>query len=177
VIGTSIAVGRIALVLEAKTGLSRELAERLVIVGAVVLSLPFLVGLTHVSRRLAETMAEVALPRRAEVKVDLAAAPRRALLRCSRPGMSLPWRALTRRWRRLAGCWPLSRCQPRAPLETSGAPRGAHAGRPLLADAGGVGFCSVMSRSSTSASVASMAAMRASKQRDWLPMRCSYTTA
>ncbi|HEX8706253.1 MAG TPA: TrkA C-terminal domain-containing protein, partial [Myxococcaceae bacterium] len=80
VIGASLAVGRVALALEEKTGLSRELAERLVIVGAIVLSIPFLVGVVHVSRRLADTLAERALPHRAEGKVDLAAAPRRALL-------------------------------------------------------------------------------------------------
>jgi CPA2 family monovalent cation:H+ antiporter-2 len=80
VIGTSVSVGKIALVLEQKTGLGRELAERLVIVGAVVLSIPFLVGVVHVARRLGETLAEVALPHRAGGKVDLAAAPRRALL-------------------------------------------------------------------------------------------------
>jgi CPA2 family monovalent cation:H+ antiporter-2 len=80
VIGTSLSAGKLALAVEEKTGLSRALAERLVIVGAVVLSIPFLVGVVHVARRLAVTLAEVALPHRAEGKVDLAAAPRRALL-------------------------------------------------------------------------------------------------
>jgi len=80
VIGTSLAVGRIALALEERTGLSRELAGRLVIVGAVVLSIPFLVGVVQVARRLGATLAEMALPHRTDGKVDLAAAPRRALL-------------------------------------------------------------------------------------------------
>jgi CPA2 family monovalent cation:H+ antiporter-2 len=80
VIGTSLTVGKLALAVEEKTGLSRTLAERLVVVGAVVLAIPFLVGVVRVARRLAETLAEVALPHRAEGKVDLAAAPRRALL-------------------------------------------------------------------------------------------------
>jgi CPA2 family monovalent cation:H+ antiporter-2 len=80
VIGTSLSVAKIALAVEEKTGVSSALAERLVVVGAVVLSIPFLVGVVHVSRRLAETLAEIALPHRAEGKTDLAAAPRRALL-------------------------------------------------------------------------------------------------
>jgi CPA2 family monovalent cation:H+ antiporter-2 len=80
VIGTSLSVGKIALVLEEETVLGRDLAERLVVGGALALSVPFLVGIVHVARRLAETLAERALPHRTDIKVDLAAAPRRALL-------------------------------------------------------------------------------------------------
>jgi len=80
VIGTSLALRKGSLFLEEKAGLDQSLAEKLVIVGAVVLALPFLVGIVRVARRLAGELAAVALPHRAVGKTDLAAAPRRVLL-------------------------------------------------------------------------------------------------
>lgn len=80
VIGAALSIGKVALLVEEKLGIGRVLAGRLAIVGAVVLAVPFLVGVAGISRRLAATLAEVALPRRADGKVDLAAAPRRVLL-------------------------------------------------------------------------------------------------
>jgi CPA2 family monovalent cation:H+ antiporter-2 len=80
VIGTSLALGKGSLFLEEKAGLDQSLAEKLVIAGAVVLALPFLVGIVRVARRLAGELAAVALPHQAEGKTDLAAAPRRVLL-------------------------------------------------------------------------------------------------
>lgn len=80
VICTSLTVGRIAVLIEERTGLSRALAERLVIVGAVCLAIPFLVGVVGLARRLATTLAEVALPPRDSGKLDLAMAPRRVLV-------------------------------------------------------------------------------------------------
>ncbi|MDC0713678.1 cation:proton antiporter [Stigmatella sp. ncwal1] len=79
VIGTSLTIGRVSLMIEEKTGVRGSLAETLVIVGAVVLSLPFLVGVARLASRVGVTLAEVVLPRRPDRKVDLAAAPRRAL--------------------------------------------------------------------------------------------------
>jgi CPA2 family monovalent cation:H+ antiporter-2 len=80
VIGTSLSLDKIAVLLEEQAGLSRSLAEKLVIAGAVTLALPFLVGIVRVARRLAGELAVVALPQRAQGKTDLAAAPRRVLL-------------------------------------------------------------------------------------------------
>jgi CPA2 family monovalent cation:H+ antiporter-2 len=80
VIGTSLALGKISLLLEEKVGLSGPLAEKLVIAGAVTLALPFLVGIVRVARRLAGELAAVALPHRTGGKTDLAAAPRRVLV-------------------------------------------------------------------------------------------------
>jgi CPA2 family monovalent cation:H+ antiporter-2 len=80
VIGTALTVGKVALFVEARLGIGRVLAERLVIVGAVVLAVPFLVGVAGISRRLAATLAAVALPHRTDGRVDLAAAPRRVLV-------------------------------------------------------------------------------------------------
>ncbi|HYH99227.1 cation:proton antiporter [Hyalangium sp.] len=80
VIGTSLSLERIAVLIEEQAGLSRALAEKLVIVGAITLALPFLVGIVRVARRLAGELAAVALPHRAAGKTDLAAAPRRVLL-------------------------------------------------------------------------------------------------
>ncbi|KFE65334.1 cation:proton antiporter [Hyalangium minutum] len=80
VIGTSLALGKITHRVEEQVGLSESLAEKLVIAGAVILALPFLVGIVRVARRLAGELAAVALPLRAEGKTDLAAAPRRVLV-------------------------------------------------------------------------------------------------
>jgi len=80
VIGTSLALGRSSQLLEEHLGLSGPLAEKLVIAGAVMLALPFLIGIVRVARRLAGELAAAALPLRPEGKTDLAAAPRRVLV-------------------------------------------------------------------------------------------------
>ncbi|MCP3139707.1 cation:proton antiporter domain-containing protein [Pyxidicoccus xibeiensis] len=80
VIGTSLAAGKVAAAVEARTGLGQELAKNLIIAGAVLLSVPFLVGVVSLARRLGTVLAEVALPLRTDGKVDLAAAPRRLLV-------------------------------------------------------------------------------------------------
>ncbi|MFP2927986.1 cation:proton antiporter [Pyxidicoccus sp. 3LG] len=80
VIGTSLAAGKVAVFIEERTGLGQQLAKNLLIAGAVVLSVPFLVGVVSLARRLGGMLAEVALPLRTDGKVDLAAAPRRLLV-------------------------------------------------------------------------------------------------
>ncbi|WP_224372220.1 cation:proton antiporter domain-containing protein [Hyalangium versicolor] len=80
VIGSSLSLRKISVLLEEQMGLSRGLAEKLIIGGAVVLALPFLVGIIRVARRLAGELAAAALPVRAAGTTDLAAAPRRVLL-------------------------------------------------------------------------------------------------
>ncbi|MFP2909458.1 cation:proton antiporter [Pyxidicoccus sp. 3LFB2] len=80
VIGTSLAAGKVAVYVEARTGLGQAVAKNLIILGAVVLAAPFLVGVVSLARRLGTVLADVALPRRTDGKVDLAAAPRRLLV-------------------------------------------------------------------------------------------------
>jgi CPA2 family monovalent cation:H+ antiporter-2 len=80
VIGTSVSFERLSLLLQERAGLSQSLAEKAVIGAAIVLSIPFLIGVVRIARRLGVVVAEVALPPRTDGKVDLAAAPRRVLL-------------------------------------------------------------------------------------------------
>jgi CPA2 family monovalent cation:H+ antiporter-2 len=80
IIGTSIGLPRLASFIEAGTGVGSELARIAVIAGAAGLSIPFCVGIFRIARRLGITLAERALPARADGKVDLAAAPRRVLV-------------------------------------------------------------------------------------------------
>ena len=80
VIGTSVWAGRIGVIVEEKTGLTQTVALPLVFAAAAGLALPFCVGIVRVARRFGATLAEAALPARADGKVDLAAAPRRALV-------------------------------------------------------------------------------------------------
>jgi monovalent cation:H+ antiporter-2, CPA2 family len=80
VIGGSLSSTRIARFLEARTGIDQSVAEWLVIAGTAVLSIPFLIGVVRLARRLGEMLSEVALPRAAGGKTDLSAAPRRVLI-------------------------------------------------------------------------------------------------
>ena len=59
------------------TGLALTVVTAILVAGAVLLSVPFLVGVVSLARRLGGMLAEVALPLRTDGKVDLAAAPRR----------------------------------------------------------------------------------------------------
>jgi CPA2 family monovalent cation:H+ antiporter-2 len=70
------------------TGMGPTAARILVISGAFALSLPLLLGLGRLARRLGETLAERALPHRAG-KVDMDAAPRRALVVTLQLGVAL----------------------------------------------------------------------------------------
>ncbi|MBN1206011.1 MAG: cation:proton antiporter [Myxococcaceae bacterium] len=80
VVGTSLSLEKISLLLEDAAGVSQGLAEKLIIGGAILLALPFLLGIVQVARRLAGTLSLVALPLRAEGRMDLAAAPRHVLV-------------------------------------------------------------------------------------------------
>jgi CPA2 family monovalent cation:H+ antiporter-2 len=80
VIGASVSLGKVSAFIEERTGLSGPLAEKLIIGGAVLLALPFLVGIVRVARRLAAALAAVALPLKPVGKTDLAAAPRQVLV-------------------------------------------------------------------------------------------------
>ncbi|NVJ01686.1 cation:proton antiporter [Myxococcus sp. AM009] len=80
VIGTSLMAGKLASIIEQQLGIDESLSRYLILGGAVLLSIPFLVGVVQVARRLGEELAEAALPGRKDGRVDLAAAPRRVLL-------------------------------------------------------------------------------------------------
>jgi CPA2 family monovalent cation:H+ antiporter-2 len=80
VIGTALSLERIADFAGERLGLSELLARVAVIAGALALAIPFLVGLFDITRRLGLSLAVLALPAAAKGKVDLAAAPRRALV-------------------------------------------------------------------------------------------------
>jgi CPA2 family monovalent cation:H+ antiporter-2 len=80
VIGTSLALGDIVAYVGRVFDLQAPVARPLVIAGAAILMLPFLIGIGRVSRRLGRALAEAALPERHRKDVDLARAPRRVLV-------------------------------------------------------------------------------------------------
>lgn len=65
---------------EGKLGINGMIVKLLVVAGAIAIGLPFFFGIIRVTRRLGITLAEAALPLSPEGKVDLGAAPRRALV-------------------------------------------------------------------------------------------------
>ncbi|MCP3059233.1 cation:proton antiporter [Myxococcus sp. K38C18041901] len=80
VIGTSLMADRMAHFVEVQTGVDEDLSKNLILGGAVLLGVPFIVGVIGMARRLGTILAEAALPARQDGKLDLAAAPRRVLL-------------------------------------------------------------------------------------------------
>jgi monovalent cation:H+ antiporter-2, CPA2 family len=80
VIGAAVFRDEVALIIEARVGLEARMARYAVIGAAGVLSLPFGYGIVIIARRLGLILAESALPHRPSGEVDLAAAPRRALV-------------------------------------------------------------------------------------------------
>ncbi len=80
IIGTSVGSQTMAAFIESKTAFGGTLARILVLGGAVALALPFCIGIIRVARGLGASLAERALPATTNGKVDLAAAPRRALV-------------------------------------------------------------------------------------------------
>jgi CPA2 family monovalent cation:H+ antiporter-2 len=79
VIATSLSAETIAGLVESRFGASGAVSRAVVIVAAIALSAPFLVGILRITGRLVGTLAEAALPEPSEARLDLAAAPRRAL--------------------------------------------------------------------------------------------------
>ena len=80
VIGAVVSTESIAEFASLKLGLSAGLARVLVILAAVALAMPLLIGIFRITRGLGLSLAQAALPAAAQGKVDLAAAPRRALV-------------------------------------------------------------------------------------------------
>jgi CPA2 family monovalent cation:H+ antiporter-2 len=79
-VGTAVFLDRMAAVLEHALGVDAAVARVALAVTAGLLALPLLAGIVRVAQRLGFAIAEGALPAAAEGKLDLAAAPRRALV-------------------------------------------------------------------------------------------------
>jgi len=80
VIGTTMSAERMAGFVESRTGLDEDVSKNVILGGAVLLAVPFILGVIGIARRLGATLAEAALPARKDGKLDLAVAPRRVLL-------------------------------------------------------------------------------------------------
>ena len=78
-IATSLSAETIAGLVASRFGASSAVSRAAVIVSAIALAAPFFVGILRITGRLVGTLAEAALPEPSEARVDLAAAPRRAL--------------------------------------------------------------------------------------------------
>jgi CPA2 family monovalent cation:H+ antiporter-2 len=80
VIGASLALVPLVVQIEKRFGVTASLARLTVIAGAAALALPFCLGIVRQARKVGLVLAEMALPSAAEGQLDLAAAPRRALI-------------------------------------------------------------------------------------------------
>ena len=91
VIGTAVSIDRLASFVQDHVDLARGAARSVVLAAAAALSLPFLIGVVRVARRFGVTLAAISFPDRRDAGapdtsdgvgagVDLAAAPRRALV-------------------------------------------------------------------------------------------------
>lgn len=80
IIGASVGLGSMAGFIEERFGLGHTLANMVVVTAVAALAVPFCIGIIGIARRLGVALAERALPATAGGKVDLAAAPRRALV-------------------------------------------------------------------------------------------------
>jgi CPA2 family monovalent cation:H+ antiporter-2 len=80
VIGAAVSAESIAAFASLKLGLSSGTAHVLVILAAVALAMPLMIGIVRITRGLGLSLAQAALPAAAEGKLDLAGAPRRALV-------------------------------------------------------------------------------------------------
>ncbi len=78
-IGAAIAAPSAAAAAAAALGVGQATARVVILVGAAALSAPFCVGIVGLARRLAVKLADRVLPAPSENRVDLSAAPRRAL--------------------------------------------------------------------------------------------------
>jgi CPA2 family monovalent cation:H+ antiporter-2 len=80
VIGGALSLESLVLLLKEKANLAPTTARPLVVLAVLGLAAPFCVGMVRVAGRLGGTLADAALPPRKDGRVDLAAAPRRALV-------------------------------------------------------------------------------------------------
>ncbi len=89
VIGGALAAPRVVPFVERRLGLGPVLSRGLALAGVAALLAPFAGGVVRVSRRLGATLAQFALPAVRRGKLDLAAAPRRALVLALQIGVLL----------------------------------------------------------------------------------------
>jgi CPA2 family monovalent cation:H+ antiporter-2 len=80
IIGISLEAERVTDILTGASGISDDVARLVVLGGATVVAIPLLAGMIRSARFLGLNLALRALPAAAEGKVDLALAPRRALI-------------------------------------------------------------------------------------------------
>ncbi len=80
IIGVSLAMPALSGALEAHAGIGPTTAKAIVVVGAAALCVPFLFGIVQLARGLGLLLAQAVFPPRADGRLDLAAAPRKALL-------------------------------------------------------------------------------------------------
>jgi CPA2 family monovalent cation:H+ antiporter-2 len=90
VIATSLQADALAGFFTREFSLASELARVVVVVAAMALAAPLVVGIFRITRRLGVTLAEAALPKPREAKLDLGAAPRRALVGALQLAVILP---------------------------------------------------------------------------------------
>jgi CPA2 family monovalent cation:H+ antiporter-2 len=79
-IGVSLGMSRIVAFVQVKLGVDAAIARIALVTAAVMLAVPLAAGVVRVARRLGVTLAEAAWPAAGAGKIDLAAAPRRALV-------------------------------------------------------------------------------------------------
>jgi CPA2 family monovalent cation:H+ antiporter-2 len=80
VIGTAMSLDTIAESLSETLGVSEDVARGLEIGAAAAIAVPFLIGIIRITHRLGLVLARIALPAAPDGTLDLAAAPRRALV-------------------------------------------------------------------------------------------------
>lgn len=80
VIGTSLFLERLVALLDESAGTTHDVGRVLVLLGAGVVALPFVVGIVRLSRALGAELATAVLPREESGRPDLARAPRRAFV-------------------------------------------------------------------------------------------------
>jgi monovalent cation:H+ antiporter-2, CPA2 family len=89
IIGASLSARAIGAWIRATIGVDIAVARALVVGTAVLLAVPFCVGIARLAQRLGVTLAEMALPGVPDDRVDMAAAPRRALVVTLQLGVAL----------------------------------------------------------------------------------------
>ena len=80
ILGASLSMDRLTHWVGAHAGLDPSAARVMVVAGALLLCVPFFLGLVRCARALGRSLAAAALPPAPDGKVDLAATPRRALV-------------------------------------------------------------------------------------------------
>ena len=80
IVGTSTWMAEIVTIARERAGISPIVARTFVIIGAIALAAPFVIGVIRVSQKLGLTLARLALPAERKRRVDFAVAPRRTLV-------------------------------------------------------------------------------------------------